>query len=92
MMSFLTFYDWGGEGGVLRKTMLQVSLDNETWHMFVPAKKLPCAKFGCYSSISDITMTSSIFLQQQYRMFCMLVNQVLFHYENFASMFDFLEN
>ena len=55
--------------------------------MFVPAKNYLCAKFGCYSSISDVTMTSSMFLQQRYQTFCMFVNQVLFRYENFASTF-----
>ena len=94
---FVDFLWQGGGGGVesthLHKPMLQLSWDNKTLHTFVPAKKYPCANIGCHSSISDVTMTSSIFLRQRSGRFCIwFVNQVLFRYENVASiLFDFLE-
>ena len=50
-------------------------------------KNYPCAKFCCYSSISDVTM----FLRKRYRRFCIsVVNQDLFHYENVGSIFIWL--
>ena len=33
-------------------------------------KNYPCAKFGCYSSINDVTMTSSMFHRQRYWRLC----------------------
>ena len=49
-------------------------------------KSYPCAKFGYYRSISDVAMTSSVFLQQAIsKVLHMFVNQVLLRYENFAN-------
>ena len=51
-------------------------------------KYYPCAKFGCYSLINDVTVTSSMLRRQQIsKVLRMFVNQVLFRHENVASDF-----
>ena len=50
-------------------------------------KNYPCAKFGSYSSMSDVTMTPAKFCRLRYRRFCMFVNQVLCRDQNVASRF-----
>ena len=48
--------------------------------LYLP-RNYPCAKFGCYSLIYDVTMTAIP------KVLHMFVNQVLFRYKNVASVF-----
>ena len=54
-------------------------------HLYLP-KHYPCAEFGRYSSISDVTTHHQCFFDSDIEGF-EYVNQVLFRYENFASIF-----
>ena len=51
-------------------------------HLYL-SKNYPCAKFGCHSSINDVIIVSSTVISKVFHVF---VNQVLFRYENVASV------
>ena len=55
-------------------------------HLYLP-KGYACAKFGCYSSINDVTMTSSMFVRQLYQKCCICFNSSFICYENVAGVF-----